>query len=196
LLLGSPGKLFAGEEKVSSHGQGGYFFSIRADERSHVAFLVAALGANARPMPTFKNLLQNSFENFANVAQALENTGCGAYLGAVPYIKSNDYLSAAGTIALIEARHAGYLNTFLGDPITGNALNDDKDNDFEMPLTAAQVDGLAGPFIANLNGGPPVSYAEVQSNANDIAILNFALALEYLEREFYTVNYAKYFSKN
>jgi hypothetical protein len=173
--------------------QGQNFRDIRGHENDHVAFLVSALGKYARPKPTFKNLLQKNIDDFVDVSQALENTGVGAYLGAAPVIYSRAYLAAAGTIALIEGRHAGYLNVLQGDPITGNVLDLKSNNSFETPLTPEQVDGLAGPFIASLNGGPPVSYSDTPSERNDIEILNFALALEFLEAEFYNINVPRFF---
>ena len=162
------------------------FFDIQRHENAHVAFLLAALGGAARPKPTFQNLLQPDFRRFALVSQALENTGVGAYLGAAPVILNRAYLAAAGSIALIEARHAGWLNSLVDVPITTNVYG--VEQSFETPLTAAQVVTLASPFIASLNGGPPVTYSLTPSAANDIAILNFALALEYLEAEFYNLN--------
>lgn len=166
------------------------FLDIQLHENAHVAFLVNALGGAARPKPAFRNLLQPNFRQFALVSQALENTGVGAYLGAAPVILSRGYLAAAGSIALIEARHAGWLNSLVDVPITTNVYG--VEQSFETPLTAAQVVALASPFIASLNGGPPVDYASTPSAANDIAILNFALALEYLEAEFYNVNVANF----
>ena len=177
--------------------QKGNFVSIRQHENDHVAFLVKALGTNARPKPTFQNLEQTHFFQFVNVSQALENTGVGAYLGAAPAIDDPAYLAAAGSIFAIEARHAGYLNTFNRDPITGNVadmvLEDDSNASFEAPLTAAEVAADAGGFIASLNGGPAVDYSSTRSPDNDIAILNFALALEYLEAEFYNINVPKFY---
>jgi hypothetical protein len=173
--------------------QGADFQSIQNHENAHVAFLVNALGADARPMPTFQNLMQKNIVDFVNVSQALENTGSGAYLGAAPYISSQAYLAAAGTIAWIEARHAGYLNALVSDPITGNILDLTADNSFEVPLTPDQVADQAGGFISSLNGGPALTYSTTPSAANDIAILNFALALEYLEATFYNINVPKFF---
>jgi len=123
----------------------------------------------------------------------LENTGVGAYLGALPVINRRAYIAAAGSIAQIEARHAGWINTFSGDHITTNLFGDEQS--FERAFTIDEVVDSASPFIADLNGGPPLTFDPTPSDDNDIAILNFALALEYLEAEFYNINVPRFFGK-
>ena len=186
-------KQTAREGRAARNQQREEFESIQRHENDHVAFLVQALGASARPKPTFQGLEQENFPAFIQLAQTLENTGVGAYLGAAPFLTAGEFLAAAGSIMTVEARHAGYLNSYVMDPLTGNAADEDADPSFETPLTAEQVVAGAGGFIANLNGGPPVGYSNVPSPENDIAILNFALALEYLEAEFYNLNVPKFY---
>ena len=169
------------------------FQAIRRHENTHVAALVRILGSNARPRPTFRNLLQHNEQLFISTSQGLENTGVGAYLGAAPIIKRSAYLAAAGSIALIEGRHAGWLDTLVGAPVTTNVVG--QPQDFETPLTIDQVVALASPFIRSLNGGPPLTFDSTPSDANDIRILNFALALEYLEAEFYNLNVPRFFGR-
>ena len=167
------------------------FRDLQEHENSHVAFLVSALGAAARPKPNFQGLTQPNIRAFGTVTVALENTGCGAYLGAAPVIFSRQFLAAAGSIALVEARHAGYMNVLFNASVTADVFGNEQQ--FEQPLTIAQVTNLAGPFIRDLNGGPPLTFNATPSRANDIAILNFALALEYLESEFYNINVPRFF---
>jgi hypothetical protein len=167
------------------------FRALRAHENAHVQFLETALGAAARPKPTFRGLEQPDVRTFATVARTLENVGVGAYNGAAPFILSRQYLAAAGQITLIEARHAGLLNV-LFDRLNSQNVFEEEQN-FDRPLTAAQVVELASPFVADLNGGPPLPYETVRTRANDLAILNFALALEYLEADFYNINVPKFF---
>jgi Ferritin-like domain len=167
------------------------FQAIQAHENAHVQFLVNALGADARPMPSFVPLKQRTLVDFVETSRALENTGVGAYLGAAPIISNSTYLAAAGSIMDIEARHAGFLDVLLGEVMTENVFGNDQN--FETAFTQQQVVDLAGPFITNLNGGPPLSFSTTPSAANDIAILNFALALEYLEAAYYNINVPRFF---
>jgi hypothetical protein len=158
------------------------FKSIVVHENAHVDFLKNALGTHARPKPNFKNLLQANVQDFITLATAFENVGAGAYLNAAYYINSKTYLSASASIALVEGRHAGFLNVATGQPITINNAN------FEREDSPGFVAQQVAPFIQDLNGGPPVSYGLYSTPANDLVILNFALALEYLEAEFYNIN--------
>jgi hypothetical protein len=136
------------------------------------------------------NLTQPNLVTFAQTSRALENTGVGAYLGAAPIIFNKDYLAAAGSILTIEARHSGYINVLLNEIMTDNV--DGKVVNFDVPLTVDQVVALAGPLITSLNGGPPLSFSTTPSAKNDFDILNFALALEYLEAEFYNINVPRF----
>ncbi len=174
------GSTFAGLKAVGDNKTA--FTEIMTDENAHVQFLVKALATSARPKPTFQKIEQADIMSFANVSMALENTGVGAYLMAAPAISNKDYLAAAGSILTIEARHAGFLDVLLGQPISPNGTVD-------KPLTQAAIVQAASPFIASLNNGPDPSAAL----ANDTDILNFALLLEYLEAEFYNVNVPKFF---
>ena len=160
------------------------FLEIQADENAHVAFLLAALGSAARPKPTFQNLVPANFTQFVQLAATFENTGAGAYQGAAPYLTLN-YLPAAASIGFVEAFHSGFLNTLLDQSIVppGGTPN----NSFNRALTFAQVAAALEPFIVSLND-PNNLYpfpTTTMSPENDIAILNFALIAEYLEREFY-----------
>lgn len=163
------------------------FVEIRNDENAHVETIVGLLGASARPRPRFRNLVVRNARQFANLSLAFENTGVGAYLGALPVLFRRDLIAAAGSIALVEAYHSGYLNTLLNQPIVPGGSS------FADPLTIDEVLGRISPYVVDLNGGPPLTFSTTPSAENDIAIVNFALALEYLEQDYYNLNVARLF---
>ena len=91
---------------------------IKKNEDDHVKALTQALtqlGGKADPpvKATFgtptneRDLLRAAFE--------LEDTGVAAYNGAATQIRSKDLLQAAGSIAQVEARHAGALRELAGE---------------------------------------------------------------------------------
>lgn len=77
---------------------------------------------------------------FLATAQALEDTGVGAYGGAAQFlIENDDLLTAALTIHGVEARHASYLALLNEASPFPEAVN--------APLTPAEVLDIATPFF-------------------------------------------------
>ena len=102
------------------------------------------------------------------------------------YLNNPGYLSLAARIGGVEAYHSGYLNALANLP---TLVPDGSPFLFLEPLTPQGVVADLTPFIASLNGGPTPGYqVGVRSDANDIAILNFAYVLELLECTFYVTN--------
>lgn len=106
------------------------------DENAHVAALQAALGSKAVKSPSFD--FQGIPENqsmFQQTAYVLENTGVHAYLGQLNNIQTPAYLAAAGSIALIESRHAAVIGSIISDTVASIVPN----GPFDTPDTAQQV---------------------------------------------------------
>ncbi len=103
------------------------------DENNHVAFLKKALGSKAIGKPTFNfGKAVTDEATFAATAYVLENTGVSAYSGQALNIKTKAYAAAALSIWAVEARHAGAIGLYLGQPIA-------KTGSFQTGLSAAAV---------------------------------------------------------
>ncbi|CAO3567619.1 unnamed protein product [Mortierella alpina] len=130
--------------KKAYHGRGKQirqrFVHIGEHESTHVSTLISvikSLGGTPVEKCKYKFPL-DTVEQFVAVAQALENTGVSAYLGAASGL-SGDLLTAAATITTVEARHSSYLNELLwqkGAPYS-----------FDTPLTPREIVTIAINFI-------------------------------------------------
>lgn len=166
------------------------FQEIRDNENDHVGFFASALGSAARPRPTFRNVEQATPRDVAIVGGMFENNiGTRGALSVAPAINDPDVLELAVSINQIEARHSAFLNSVLNMPISL------LDSSFEPLITPAEMVNILRPFIVSLNGGPPLEFSLIPSEQNDIAIMNFFLAAEFLEAEFYNLNVPKFFGR-
>lgn len=121
----------------------GYIELIRDHERTHVDALTSVIQSlGGTPVPELEyDFGYSDARGFAQVAQALENTGVMAYDGAVALIQSKQILTTAATIATVEARHASFLNLINGDIPFPAA--------FDTPKTPAEILAIAGQFIVS-----------------------------------------------
>jgi len=102
------------------------FTDLALHEKIHVDFLKTALGTNAIKAltPDFSTITFSDRMSVLNAAQAFEDLGVQAYNGAGRYITNVDYLTLAGKIVSVEARHAALIrdlisyNSFVG-PVSG-----------------------------------------------------------------------------
>lgn len=122
------------------------FTDIRDHEIAHREFFKNALGGAAIPSLT-PNFASIDFSNRTSIllaAMAFEDLGVQAYNGAGKYIKNADYLTLAGKIVSVEARHAAYIRDLFiynnfATTVDGNAL--------DVALSPGDVLNVAGKFI-------------------------------------------------
>ncbi|KAL8782174.1 MAG: hypothetical protein Q9213_005610 [Squamulea squamosa] len=119
------------------------------DEQTHVSFISDALKA-AGVTPTVELKYTFGTTNplqFVTLSSVLEGVGVSAYTGAAKDIVNKDYLTAAGSILAVEARHTSYIRASLGESPFPNP--------FDTPLGYNKVFSLAAPFITG--GSSPVT---------------------------------------
>ncbi|KAF9907583.1 hypothetical protein EC991_010795 [Linnemannia zychae] len=116
--------------------------AIGEHESDHVTTLTSVIGSmKGKPVPICNySFPMDNVTQFLAVAQALENTGVSAYLGAVSGLSGN-VSTAAASITTVEARHAAYLNELWGQSGFPYA--------YDTPLGPREIVTLATKFITS-----------------------------------------------
>ncbi|WP_246601688.1 ferritin-like domain-containing protein [Hymenobacter profundi] len=125
---------------------------IEAHERIHREFFKMAItAAGATPIKDlevdFSSIDFRTKNGVLSVAKAFEDLGVAAYNGAGKLIKNPAYLTIAGKIVSVEARHAAIVrdfleyNTFVGPDVV------DQSNALEKSMMPAQVVAIANNFL-------------------------------------------------
>lgn len=112
-----------------------YAAAVASQEREHLDFLRQILGAKADPRPGFEfGSATGDADGFAAAAAELEDLAVAAYNGQATNV-SRSTLEAAATIVSVEARHAAWIRSIVGDPPAPDAT--------DKPRSADEVlDGL------------------------------------------------------
>jgi rubrerythrin len=119
--------------------------NLRDHEIVHREFLKAALGTAAIPALSvdFSSVNFTSRTSVLQTAQAFEDLGVGAYNGAAKYLRSATFLTLAGKIVSVEARHASAIRAVLA----GNRTAAFAPDAFDPAFAPSQVLAAADPFI-------------------------------------------------
>ena len=184
-----------------------------------LAATVTALGGTPVPKCVYNFSGVTSVLSYLQTGLIFETTGTGAYDGGINAITNPTIQQAAATIATVEARHASYLLTTLGQlPSFASA--------FDNAFTPQQVYNLISPFIVSCPYNVTASFPTVRpygvalasgtngtnslvtnytgllaagNNSytqadltNDLNTLNYALVLEQLESAFYNYSSSLY----
>ena len=120
---------------------------LRDHEVIHREFFRAAIPAANRIAdltPLFTSINFANRDSVLNAAMMFEDLGVGAYNGAGRFFTDATYLTLAGKIVSVEARHAAAIRDLIS-PKSGNFAPADRDPAY----TPQQVLALADPFVQN-----------------------------------------------
>jgi hypothetical protein len=125
---------------------------LRDHEIVHREFLRTALGTAAIPSLSvdFSSVDFTSRTSVLTTARTFEDLGVGAFNGAARYLSNPDFLTVAGKIVSIEARHASAIRDMLDKDNGMRAENEAESfgpSAFDPAHTPAFVLSAADPFI-------------------------------------------------
>jgi len=124
-----------------------YFGIIGANENTHVAVLrsvISAYGGFPVSNCTYNfTTALSSFQNYLTYAAILENAGVQAYDGAANRLTDTTLQQVAATIAMIEARHAAFLNVYANTTLVNNT------NAFPTSFDTPLVPSVVAPFVTS-----------------------------------------------
>lgn len=131
-----------------------YMKDIRDHEIAHREFFKAALGTNAIQglEVDFSTINFGNRTNVLNVAKTFEDLGVAAYNGAGKLLTSADFLTIAGKIVSVEARHAALIrdlisNGSFADLASLQPLGANNANGLDAALNPPDVLAAASAFI-------------------------------------------------
>lgn len=125
---------------------------VRDHEIAHRDFFKAALGNNRiRDLtPVFTAVNFNDRTSVLTTARTFEDLGVSAYNGAGKLLTSADYLTIAGKIVSVEARHAAAIRDLIAPKTTAFAGDDVVDaNGLDVVNAPSAVLSAAQPFVRN-----------------------------------------------
>lgn len=121
---------------------------IRDHEIAHREFFKNALGSDAIQAltPNFSAVNFSSRDSVLAAAKAFEDLGVSAYNGAGSLITTGAYLTIAGKIVSVEARHAAYIRDLISNgSFADNTVIDA--NGLDMSRKPSEVLAIANTFL-------------------------------------------------
>lgn len=132
-----------------------YLTDVRNHEVAHREFFKAALGSNAIQAleVDFSTINFSSRDSVLGTAKAFEDLGVSAYNGAGKLLVSADYLTLAGKIVSVEARHAALIRDLISNGTFADSTVIDANglDVVRMPMEVLQIAGtyIKTPINAN-----------------------------------------------
>ena len=169
---------------------------VMSDEDQHIPIIQNLLNDPDNPLPVpirqppnfnLDRLRQPNLQAFLETASAFENTGSGLYHGALLNItQTQEYFPTAAGLAAVEARHASWLNSLLGQSLVPDFAPVESPIDQSLTLTRVAE------FVTDPRSTFPAFDTTVVSDKNNFFILDFVLFLEYIEAAFYAINVPRF----